>query len=242
MNAQNINNMESQSNYYISSVNDGNIALHTSLSALEAQQNRAAIAAKLGFSVHKLVSMQQVHQANVHIVDSQDAGKGSQDWDSALPQTDGLVTNVRGLVLLAQGADCPLLLFHDKKMSVIGVAHAGWKGVVAGIAIKMLETMHQAFNCHLEDIEITIAPHAGACCYEVSQDFIPNFSAFPPEVFILRNRKLFLDLDRALVWQLTQNAVKHINLLDICTICSNDYFSFRREKDRAGRFGLFAWL
>ena len=59
------------------------------------------------------------------------------------PRADALVTNVRGLAVGALAADCTPVLFADSVAGVIGCAHAGWRGALAGILEATLNAMEQ---------------------------------------------------------------------------------------------------
>ena len=84
----------------------------------------------------KLVSLAQIHSGNVHTI--------GPDWDFAVrPEGDGMVTAEPNVMLGILTADCAPVLFADAEAGVIGAAHAGWKGAVAGVLENTLAAMEQ---------------------------------------------------------------------------------------------------
>ncbi len=84
---------------------------------------------------------------------------------------DGLVTNRAGLGLMTRGADCPLILAVDSARSVIGTAHASWRGTTCQIAAELVRQM-AARGAAAGRIVACICPSAGPCCYEVGSDVL----------------------------------------------------------------------
>ena len=98
------------------------------------RENFRRFCAAVGADVDRMVVTHQVHQDDVRIATSADAGKGldrERDYD-----VDGLITNERGLPLVIHSADCIPVLLHDPVKQVIGACHAGWRGTALGIAAK----------------------------------------------------------------------------------------------------------
>ena len=230
---------------YISTISDGNIALHIEIPGQNALFNREKIANKNGFSLLNLVGMKQTHSNHVKIVTSLDCGSGAKDFVSAIEDTDAMVTDEKNVVLSAQSADCALILFIDPIRAVIAVAHAGWRGVVNEVIINTLKVMQDKFGSELGNIEIQVAPNAMSCCYEVQKDvveiFLQNFST---KTIVHCQDKYYLDLNQAIFEQLINNRVNEakITFSKVCTICNSNYYSFRRQKDLAGRIGAFIWM
>ena len=99
------------------------------LPAVEA--NRLAFAQAVGVEAERIVCCHQVHGTRVAAVDSRDGGRGFLDGDTAIADTDGLMTDEPGVGLWACFADCTPLFFLDPVKRVIAVSHAGWRGTVA---------------------------------------------------------------------------------------------------------------
>ena len=90
---------------------------------------------------------------------------------------DGLLTDEPGVTLVTYYADCVPLYFLDPVHRAIGLAHAGWRGTVAGMGIKMVEAMAHKFGSRPEELLAAIGPSIGPCCYEVDQPVADAFAA-----------------------------------------------------------------
>lgn len=224
-------------NFYISNISDGNIGFNNFCSQEETIFNRSRILEKLGFTIKDLVFMQQIHGSRVQIVDVKSSNE-------ALIDTDGIITNIPGIVLMAQSADCALVSLYDSLNNVIGLVHVGWRGVVNGIIPKTIDIMKKKYGTNLKDISIRFSPHAQPCCYEVGEELKNEFFMFPEDVFQKGRENYYLDIGKAIFWQICSYDIPEENIIpsNLCTICSKDYFSYRRDGQNAGRFGMFVWL
>ena len=125
-------------------------------------ENRARIAAALGVTPERLLSLQQVHSARAVRVDG--------PFEGERPQADALVTTVRGLALAALAADCAPVLFVDGDAGVIGASHAGWKGAVSGVLEACVAAMIEA-GAAPRRIVAAIGPCIRQPSYEVGPEF-----------------------------------------------------------------------
>jgi YfiH family protein len=141
-----------------------NLAYHVGDDPLTVRENRRILTQELGFRTESWVSGEQVHSTNVAVVRSEDQGRGYLDRESAFQDTDGLVTNVEGILLTSFYADCVPLYFLDTVHHVVGLAHAGWKGTVGRIAESVIETMEKEFGSQREQIVTAVGPSIGQCC------------------------------------------------------------------------------
>lgn len=92
-----------------------------------------------------------------------------------LPDTDGLITNLRGVLLTTIHADCLPVYFFDPLKNVIGLVHAGWRGTAAGIAPKAAALMQKEFRSDPADIQVFIGPGISKCCFEVGAEVYEEF-------------------------------------------------------------------
>jgi YfiH family protein len=132
-------------------------------------ENRARAAAALGVEAERLALPYQIH--------SPDAVAISEPWaPGAPPRCDALVTATPGLALGVTGADCGMILFADERARVIGAAHAGWKGALAGVVEAAVAAMERlgARRC---DIAAALGPCIGPGSYEVGPEFVAAFTA-----------------------------------------------------------------
>jgi len=184
-------------------------------------ENRARIKKNLGFA--SLVSARQVHGSCVEIVEE------SSGCDHTVDACDALVTNVRGLGLLIQQADCQAVLFFDPEKTAVAVAHVGWRGSVAGIIGKTVLAMIRAFETEPADLITAISPSLGPCCAE----FVNYRSELPTSLHDYQVRPSYFDFWAISHDQLCKAGVKskNIHTARICTCCNRDYFSYRRDRD-----------
>jgi hypothetical protein len=95
-------------------------------------------------------------------------------------KADALFTRERGMLLIAQTADCVPVLLADMKQRAVAAIHSGWRGTVQRIAQKTLGRMQMEFGTRPGDVIAAIGPCIGGCCYEVGSDVAREFDAkFP---------------------------------------------------------------
>jgi YfiH family protein len=140
-------------------------------------------------------------------------------------------------------ADCTPLLFRDPTKGVIGIAHAGWRGTVQGIARQMVEAMTQAYGCRPSDIQAGIGPSIGLERYQVGGDVVEAVhSYFGTTQGLVRHNPsdgtTYFDLWAANQLDLERAGVEQIEIAGLCTAQRTDeFFSHRAENGRTGRFG-----
>lgn len=189
--------------------------------------------AMFGLDKKDLVMMEQVHQDRIKIVDDTHLGE-------VVGKVDGLVADRPGIVLGIKTADCLPILFYDSVTKVVGVAHAGWRGVLAKIPQKMIDVMIK-MGCSPLNIIIGIGPHIGKCCYSVdkerAQKFIHGFGNLKG-MLVKRKKGFYLDLMVPTKTQLVNSGVNEVNIYSgsLCNSCHLDeFFSYR--KDSAKTYG-----
>ncbi|MGH7100267.1 MAG: peptidoglycan editing factor PgeF [Stellaceae bacterium] len=132
-------------------------------------RNRAIATARLGLAADRLATAYQCHSAAVAVVE--------EPWrHEAAPRADGLVTRVPGIALGILTADCAPILFADPAVGVIGAAHAGWRGALAGVLEATLVRMEE-LGAARERIRAGIGPCIGPLSYEVGPEFPAPFLA-----------------------------------------------------------------
>lgn len=227
--------------YYISNRDDGNISYYAGTG--DVLVNRKLLLQKLGVSIDRLVVMNQCHSSDFFVVSNNHKGKGAFSGDDAINGVDALITQEKSIVLLAQGADCPLLVAYNRKKEVLSVIHSGWKGTQKEIIPNVLSYMAKSMECNNNYTEVVISPFAKSCCYEVGVDFRSSFPEYT-NAFLLRDGHLYFDLSFVIKEQLLSCGIFEENIhFEIgCTMCCDSYFSFRKEGQKAGRFGLLAWM
>ena len=183
----------------------------------------------------KFALLNQGHGDEVAV--AEDADKYSKDGFYHFPQLDAALTNIPGLTLLVFTADC-LSLFLSAG-TWVGLVHAGWRGSQKKIAQKSLGLMVEKSGLKPDEVKIMFGPRIGAGHYEVGQEFR---QFFPASSLIEKNGRLCFDLAKETRRQLLEAGARAENILDhgICTIEENgDFYSFRKEKENAGRIISF---
>lgn len=162
-----------------------------------------------------------------------------------IPGVDGLVTDEPNVPLMVLSADCCLMVLYDPARPAVGVAHAGWRGTAGGLAGELVRAMSEAFQSRPEHFLAAMSPCAGACCYEVQEDVVAVFEENRCDLASVLERRdgsTFLNLTEANALQLESAGVTRdrIDVANICTVCSEDYFSYRRDGPSTGHFALIA--
>lgn len=172
----------------------------------------------------KLLSCFQVHSAKTVTV--------TEPWRTR-PQADGMVTNVPGLALCVLSADCVPVLFADNEARVIGAAHAGWKGALAGICEATLDAM-EALGANRDAVQTAIGPAIQQASYEVGPEFRDTFvgeQEWTDRLFKAgRDDRSHFDLTGFVEETLRRAGVRDIDNLghDTCAMAET-YFSNRRR-------------
>jgi len=232
-----------------------NLGFHTEDNPDKVLLNREILCNMLDIPLDRLVCARQVHGSNIAVVEKKDRGKGSQDYESGIEDTDGMATNTPDIFLLVLVADCPGIVFYDPKKNATGICHAGWRSTLAGISQKMVHKMQEAFGSRPQDIICGISPSIGPCCYEVKEDVASKFMAagFPlhtsaqiPQLkedspcIEQRDHKFFLNLWEINRRQLVECGVReeNIEVSRLCNSCHTELFYSVRREGKTGRYGI----
>ncbi len=221
-----------------------NLGFHVGDSSFDVLQNRRILADALGMGLFSFTFANQCHSANVALVDERSKGLGAVARESAIPNTDGMITNIPGICLCVLVADCVPILLYDPQKQVIAALHAGWKGALRKIAPAAIEKMIQNYGCRADDILACLGPSNGPCCYEVGEDVAREARcALGNPKGVLSDAptkgKFIFDQWQANKLQLIEYGVKesHIEVAGICTQCNASlFYSSRADKGVTGRF------
>ncbi len=182
----------------------------------------------------RLVTMRQVHGTEVAVIRSPD-----QLRRRATPVADAIITCLPGIAVVVRQADCQGVILYDPQRRVLGVVHCGWRGSVAGILIRVVSRMKEAFGCNPGDLLACIGPSLGPCCAEFVDPAI-----FPQGFREFWRDSTHLDLKAVSRHQLLQAGLgkDHIQISHICTRCRTDLFFSYRGEGITGRFATAAML
>jgi YfiH family protein len=193
-------------------------------------ENRARMAASLGVAPDRLVTAYQMHSPHAVVA--------TEPWTRAqAPRADAVVTRVHGLAVGVTTADCGPLLLADTAASVIGAAHAGWRGALTGVAEAAVAAMEQ-LGAERKRMVVVLGPMIRQPNYEVGPEFVARFAEDEPE-----NRRFFapagrdghamFDLAGYITARLKRAGVGRIEDLGHCTYADPArFFSYRRSTHR----------
>jgi hypothetical protein len=196
--------------------------------------NRKNFLKILNIDYRSLVCAKQTHGVNIKRPGLSQKGNGALEYESALADTDAIITDQKHLPIAIFTADCLPIFLYDSLNHTIGLIHAGWRGTQGNLVAKTIESMRGEFNSRPENIHVFFGPSIRSCCYEVGKDFQDKF----PKKLLRRGKKFFLDLIEINREQFSLCGIKPGNITDcsICTSCRNEeYFSFRKEGESCGR-------
>lgn len=148
---------------------------------------------------------------------------------------DAMVTDLPGIALGVLVADCTPVLVHDTQSALIGVAHAGRPGMVAGVALRLVETMR---DLGASDLHATVGPSVCGRCYEVPEQMRAGAAQISSvSAAITWTGTPAIDVASGVVDQL-QGADVPVEWVPGCSREDEDLYSYRRD----GRTGRFAGL
>jgi len=189
-------------------------------------ENRKEICGYLKIEERKLINPTQTHSSNIDF-----AKIDKSDY----PETDSLIlTNFEQAIYL-RFADCTPVILYDKKANIGAVAHAGWRGTVAGIVPKTVQKMLDYTKSEKKDVFAVIGPAIGSCCYKVGEEVVngvKNSVKNTDKLIIEKPDGIYIDLKRVNSRQLEEIGIpkENIDICPYCTSCRNDlFFSYRKE-------------
>ncbi|VAW02443.1 FIG00003370: Multicopper polyphenol oxidase [hydrothermal vent metagenome] len=177
----------------------------------------------------KLITVHQVHSPDVARITRAFALEDR-------PHVDAMVTNKAGLLLGILTADCVPVMFCDPQEKVIGAAHAGWKGAIAGVTDNMVTAMED-LGAKRRNISCAIGPCIGQDSYEVDAGFQQRFvDADPANSTFFKIGKphhFQFDIEGYVAGRLHQAGIGKIEKLGLDTYANEDrYYSYRRSCHR----------
>lgn len=198
----------------------------------QSPQDRIELAKQFQLNSTHLIIPEQVHSGTVQVVSK----------SRSYSKTDGLISNNLNDVLSIQVADCVPVFIADISNQIIGLIHAGWRGVTANIIENGIEKLRM-LGADIRNTHVILGPSIRNCCFEVGPEVAKHF----PAHFIRRGNqdRSFIDLNDVIKEKLLNGRIfeAHIHFIDECTCCHPDkYHSYRRDGNRSGRmiavFGL----
>lgn len=202
-----------------------NTGLGSSDDPLHVAENRRRCRDALG--ADHLLTLYQIHSADAVIV--------TDPWEGAGPRADGMATRRKGVALGVLAADCMPFLFVDVEAEIIGAAHAGWRGALAGVLSATVAAMVR-LGARPHRIQAALGPCLRQPNFEVGLDVVAAFAAqhqdteqfFAPGVSADKRQFDLAGFGRA---DLLRAGVDQFGDLGVCTLGEkSDYFSYRASR------------
>jgi YfiH family protein len=197
--------------------------------------DREAIAGNRRLAIAALLP--EAELATVHQIHSAEALHVQRAWpQDQRPRADAMVTDTPNLLLGILTADCAPVLFADHRAVVVGAAHAGWRGALAGVTDATIAAMER-LGARRENIHAAVGPCIGQPSYEVDEAFRARFLDHDPD-----NARFFVpgdagkphfDLEAYVVHRLLAVGIDEVEALNFDTYSDADrFYSYRRSTHR----------
>jgi len=183
--------------------------------------------------------LKQVHSALVVSCD---------EWREGL-EADALIASQPGMGIAVKSADCLPILLADPENRAVAAIHAGWRGCVAGVAVRAVEKMQSLVGSHPERLLVAFGPSIRSCCFEVGPEVAQLFSAWFPERSDM-DRRTFVDLPETCRRQLATAGISAARMGGSapCTVCGGEstgpreFHSWRRDHRTGARMHSAIWI
>ena len=164
------------------------------------------------------------------------------DAELSLSEADASYSRTSGVVCGVLTADCMPVFICDMRGTVVGIAHAGWRGLVGGV----IESLIEEINVEGNELRVHLGPAISQSAYEVGSEvktqFLDRNSRFERS-FIEKNGKHYLDLYNGAKVILEGYGITSISGGNCCTYQdSKQFFSFRRDGACSGRMAHLIWM
>jgi YfiH family protein len=200
------------------------------------RENRARVCTALG--IERFARAWQVHGAGVAEVSPELAGAGYSEADTAIPDTDAMVTSATRVALSVLTADCVPVALVDSETGRLGVVHAGWRGLVAGVVTEALRRFPDPAA-----VVSVVGPAVGPDHYPVGPDVAEAVEHATGPSAVMRPEaggRIAVDLSATVAAVLEASGATVVDRVTACTACEADrFFSHRRDGD-IGRQALIA--
>ncbi len=195
-----------------------NVGDHVGDEETAVQENRGKV--KRIMEVPHLLSAKQVHGTGIYCLTE------PLVLDKEVEGFDALITDLSDVGLMIQQADCQAVLLFDSVREVIAAVHCGWRGSVQGILERVISVMVKNYGTAPADLQAVVSPSLGPCCAE----FVNHQRELPSDFRQFMVRDNYFDF-----WLISKHQLmtagmseERIRTTEICTCCSDDYFSYRR--------------
>lgn len=185
------------------------------------------------------VYARQNHGTSIRVITRAEVDRGEAIQTIPAP-ADALITNVPGIRLLIQTADCQAVMLYEPQKRVVANIHCGWRGSVADIIGRTVLRMVAEFGCDPGQMTAAIGPSLGPCCAE----FVNFKDEIPRQFWSFRVGAYHFDF-----WRISRHQLTTAGLVDdnvhgpgICTRCNPHLFYSYRAARETGRFAALIGL
>jgi len=188
-------------------------------------ENRRRFFSSLELDLSNVVHAKQVHSAHVALVRE----------PGVVDNCDGLITDQPNLTLIIGVADCHTIFLASKDRKVVGVLHAGWRGIVGNTLENAIALVQDEFDYHASEMEIGISPGIGVECYEVGSEVAEQFH---PDALEQQNGRWHANLAAAIELRTKKLGIPSSQIFTAarCTSCESQlWYSYRRDNGDTGR-------
>ncbi len=193
-------------------------------------QNRTLIAESFGVDVSKLIILNQKHEGTVHVIDKKNVSKYEfkNEKQAATMEGDATITNLPGLLIGVNTADCAPILLADPAAKYVGAIHAGWRGAIGSVIENTIEKM-KSLGCN--NIITSIGPCIQKISFEVTDDITDQVER---KYITTVKDKSFFDMQYYILEKLLKCGVKTVSKINLDTVLNEEFFSYRRQNGECG--------
>ena len=197
--------------------------------AVDLMNHPPAKAISNALDIDHLLFLKQVHGTNGMRATREHVKK----TDPFAIEGDFLITQESHFGIGVMTADCLPVVCYDKRHNVAGIAHAGWRGAVAGVVDAMLQMMHEQCDTMITDTLFFFGPSAKQCCYQVDDAFGRYVAPYSFADAVLERRAgiTYFDLPGFVQRQLLEMGIQESQIrlnYNSCTVCDHRFCSHRR--------------
>ena len=188
--------------------------------------NRGRYFSQLGIKKEQTVTAGLIHHVQIAIVKKENQGE-------IIKGTDALITQEKNIFLTLTVADCLPIFLYDPQKEVVGLVHAGWRGLKGEITAKTIRKLQKEFDSKVKNILVGLGPAIDVNNYEIGGELIDYFQKQAKYAMIKRVGKKYLNLKKVAYNQLRDEGIKEKNIeINLASTFKekDKYFSYRRDK------------
>ncbi len=189
---------------------------------------------KLNLSNQNLIMMEQVHGDKISWVKDKKT--------TVIRGVDALISQSSSIILGVKSADCLPILVASPAAGLLGVIHAGWRGLLKRLPQKVIHEFQK--HVPIDTVQVIIGPSIKDCCYNILKQRADKFrQEFTEKNFIKKKQQeIYLDLPAVAVQQLQKVGLptNNIQTSDTCTACNQQYYSYRAG-DKGNNLSIITW-